>query len=269
MYDFLKKTITWAFSIITAIFTFVPEVAFEICKWTQRNAVNITINRIILLSIIIALTAIIYGIHQTIRRKVTIKGENYSVQIEYGDIFEMLDCKKIIAFDECFTTEIGNAPHEIKEKSICGQYLRKHPIENIQALIDVARLKPSRSKSKYQGKLKYDSGMLLPREDYLLVAFAKLDETGNGYLSLDELLDCLSLLWKEINKYYAQCDVCVPILGSGITRIKGEQISQQKLLDIIISSYQLSAHKIKEPCKLRIVCKKSRNFSLNRIGQNL
>ena len=101
------------------------------------------------------------------------------------------------------------------------------------------------------------------------MAFAKLDETGNGYLSLDELLDCLSLLWKEINKYYAQCDVCVPILGSGITRIKGEQISQQKLLDIIISSYQLSAHKIKEPCKLRIVCKKSRNFSLNRIGQNL
>ena len=38
----------------------------------------------------------------------------------------------------------------------------------------------------------------------------------------------------EIDKYYAQKDVCMPILGSGVTRIDGVSITQQELLDIIV-----------------------------------
>ena len=51
------------------------------------------------------------------------------------------------------------------------------------------------------------------------MAFAKLDEDGRGYFfSWDEYLHYLSILWNEIDKYFGQKDVRIPILGSGITR---------------------------------------------------
>ena len=76
---------------------------------------------------------------------------------------------------------------------------------------------------------------------------------------------CLSEMWKQIELHCSQTDVCVPILGSGLTLFEGESLSQQELLNIMIWSYKLSPHKIKAPYKLRIICKKSDGFSLNEI----
>lgn len=110
----------------------------------------------------------------------------------------------------------------------------------------------------------------MPNGDDLLMAFAKLDADGIGkFFSHKEFLDCLSLLWEEIDKYYGQKDVCIPILGSGLTRINETLLTQQELLDIIIGSYKLSSHKIKSPYKLHIVCKKNDDFSLNQIGKSI
>jgi len=139
----------------------------------------------------------------------------------------------------------------------------------MQTLINNAQLKPAKGKSKYKNKERYESGKLVPNGDYLLMAFAKLNKEGLGEFSRDEFIDCLSMLWKEINKYYGQKDVCIPILGSGVTRGEIAALTQQELLDIIIVSYKLSAHKIKSPRQLHIVCKKCDDFSLNKIGQSI
>ena len=92
----------------------------------------------------------------------------------------MNNCKKVIVFDECFTTSVGDFPADIKPTSICGQYLQKNPIQDMQSLINSVQLKPTNTKSKYQNKARYDSGKLVPNGDYLLLAFAKLDEDGLG-----------------------------------------------------------------------------------------
>ena len=58
------------------------------------------------------------------------------------------------------------------------------------------------------------------------------------------------------------------ILGAGLTRFdggSGASIPQQELLDMIIWSYKLSSHKIKSPCKLRIICRRDQEFSLDKI----
>ena len=64
----------------------------------------------------------------------------------------------------------------------------------------------------------------------------------------------------------------VPIIGAGTTSFdggSGASISQQDLLNMMIWSYKLSSHKIKAPYKLRIVCKKNSDFSINNIdGQS-
>lgn len=200
------------------------------------------------------------------RKSVKISGYNYKIVVEYGNIFDFKDCKIVIPFDEFFTTKVGTAPSDIKRTSICGQFLEKFPKVNINKIIESmgAYKPPSNEKNGLQS---YKPGTLLLFENYLMMAFARLDNEGRGVITRDEYVECLMFMWREINKYYAQCDVCIPILGSGITRLGDVSLSQQELLDIIICSYKLTAYKIKCPNKLHIVCVKKEDFSLNCIKE--
>lgn len=285
MIDFIVKTVTLAFAIGTCIFTFVPEAFFgkyewitkealEQCKWFARldaQDVNTIISRLMCFLLAWFVTSLLYTVFLIFRRRITIKGQNYSIIVEYGDILEKRKCKRVINFDECFTTQVGNVTADINPGSICGQYLKLHSDLDVQQLIDSAKIRPARSKSKYQRKTRYDSGTIVPNGDDLLMAFAKLDEKGKGrFFSRDEYLGCLDLLWKELENNYSEKDVCVPVLGAGTTSFDGgagASISQQDLVDMMILSYKLSSHKIKNPHKLRIVCRKNSGFSINNIGK--
>lgn len=269
MIKFIKRVILWALSIISVAFTFVPEAIFGEYKFflSASNAVNIIVNRVLLFWVVVVLVSIVYISYLHYRKRVHIKGKNYTIKISYGDIFDMPVSKKVIPFDECFSTEMGHEPAQVKPSSVCGQYLTRYPIANIRLLIDKAQLKPCKIKSKYNNQECYESGRLVPNGDYLLMSFAKLDKDGLGKMTRGEYLECLSMLWREINKYYGQTDVCIPILGSGITRMSDSTLTQQDLLDMIIGSYKLSAYKIKTPAKLHIVCKRREDFSLNKIGE--
>lgn len=283
--DFLLKSMAWAFGIVTSVFTFVPESFFKNHKWISQdilehcklfsrldsNDINITISRLACFFLTWIITSVVYKLFLLLRQRTTIKGQNYLVQVEYGNILKKKKCKRVINFDECFTMNVGDNTADVNPSSICGQYLMAHPDLDIQQLIDDAPIKPARSKSKYHQKTRYDSGTIVPNGDDLLMAFAKLDERGKGrFFSRDEYLQCLDLLWKELENYYSEKDVCVPILGAGTTVFdggSGASISQQDLLDMMIWSYKLSSHKIKVPHKLRIVCKKNIDFSINNIDK--
>lgn len=269
MSKFLKQTFDYAVYAISLVFTLVPESFFEQHKLFEKltTETNTIINRLIAFAAVMALIAVAYALFLFFRWSVCIKGKNYSIKISYGDIFKQKNCKIVIPFDECFTTAVGVAPAEIKPSSICGQYLLKHPIDDMAPLLENARLKPLNSKSQYNDQDRYESGRLVPRGDFLLMSFAKLDKDGLGRITRDEYLKCLSVLWEEIDKYYSQSDVCISVLGSGITRLDDTSLSQQELLDMIIRSYQLSTHKIKKPAQLHIVCRRCDDFSLNRIGE--
>lgn len=271
MLKFFKECLVYSATIISALFTLVPEAVFETYTLSDKisDEMNIILLRVLCCIVVFVISGVFNLIYKVIRNEIKIKGKNYNIEIKYGDLFEEKECKKIIPFDECFTTKVGTNPEDINPDSICGQYLRMHPIQDMQALINSANLKPSKKKSKYQGKECYTSGKIIQNGEYLLLAFAKLNENGLGELTRKEYIECLSVLWEEIDKYYGQKDVCMPILGSGVTRIDGVSITQQELLDIIIYSYKMSRNKIKTPSKLKIICKKKDDFSLNKIGESL
>lgn len=282
MIDLLKKSTPYAFAIISGFFTFMPETIFEKfmlvpedifnqfeCLVDSVIEINIIVNRVLVFLIIWILTTIIYKIYLKIRKKIIISGNNYEILVEYGNIFKYTKCKKVINFDECFTTQIGDNPADIKKTSICGQYLNANPDLNLTSLLSSSQLKSLKSKSKYNNNERYESGRIVPNGDYLLLAFAKFDKDGLGRLTRDEYLKCLSVLWEEIDKYYCQYDVCIPILGAGLTRFdggSGASISKQELLDMMIWSYKLSSHKLKLPNKLHIICTKCEDFSLDKIN---
>lgn len=271
MLNFFKKSNTFALTIISIIFTLVPESVFEGYKLITKcsDEMNIVLIRVLICILIFLLSMILNAIYLKLRNKICINGKNYSIHIKYGDLLENPDCKKVIPFDECFTTSLGNEPSDINPDSICGQYLISNPIQDMQSLINKAELKPEKSKSKYQKKECYQSGKLVLNGNDLLLSFAKLDEEGLGRLTHEEYINSLAVLWKEIDKHYGQKDVCIPILGSGVTRINNTSYTQQELLDMIICSYKLSPYKIKYPNKLYIICKRNEEFSLNRIGESL
>ena len=260
----VKLSISYSFAILSIVLTLVPESAFDHIKiCTIFVGSNIIINRCFLFIIIFSFVYIIIALRQSI----CIEGHNYKVKVKYGDIFEFPSCKKVIGFDECYTSEVGREPHQINPESICGQFLSKHTNINIADLIFQTGLTCLRKPSDFRQKNRYQSGSLLPYDDYLLLAFARLNKDGLGVISREEYVACLSKLWKEIDKYYGQVDIVMPVLGAGVTRFNGESLTQQQLVDMMIASYQLSSHKIKKPNTLYIVCRKSKDFSLNKIGQ--
>lgn len=269
----LKLHFAKALGIIGAIFTFVPENVFKIYKLLPQisDEVNIIFNRSLTFAVVLLLIIFCSFVYRKYRKHIDINGKNYNIRIQEKDIFKMKNCKKVIPFDECFTTRVGDAPDEINPNSICGQYIDKYPIQDqeIQNLIDNVQLKPTNSKSQYQNKIKYELGKLIQKNDYLLMAFAKLDENGLGVMTRKEYITCLEQLWIEIDKYYGQQDVCIPILGSGVTRMEDTSLTQQELLDIMIESYKLSTRKIKAPHRLYIVYKKRDDFSLDKIGESI
>lgn len=269
----LKIYLAKALGIIGVIFTFVPEDMLKVYKLLPQvsDEVNIIFNRGLIFGVVLLLTMVYSCIYRKCRKHIDINGKNYNIRIQEKDLFKMKDCKKVIPFDECFTTKVGDAPDEINPRSICGQYIAKCPIQDqeIQNLINTARLQPANTRSKYQNKIRYESGKVIQKNDYLLMAFAKLDENGSGVMTRKEYIDCLEQLWIDIDKYYGQRDVCIPILGSGVTRMEDTSLTQQELLDIMIESYKLSTHKIKAPYKLYIVYKKRDDFSLDKIGESI
>ena len=128
-------------------------------------------------------------------------------------------------------------------------------------LIKSAGIQPS-GESRYNNTLSYTPGTLIPKDDYLLMAFAKLDERGLGRMAYDEYLKCLDKLWEQIDLYHGTDDVYLPILGSRITRFD-KDLTQQELLDVMIASYRLSPNKMTKPSVLHIVCRRRDDFSIN------
>lgn len=270
MYKSLKIIFRWAVSLISIIFTFVPEKCFELWKPfnTLSNETNIIIVRCLVFLTIFIICTLVYILIMKVRFRVNVNGRNHLITVEYGNILKKKNCKKVIAFDECFSTKVGNRPEEINPNSVCGQYLQNNPSLNINELIKSTNLEPASGTSQYQNKVHYESGRVLLNGDDLLLAFAKLNQNGRATFTRDEYLKSLDVLWSEINTYYNQKDVCITILGGGTTDFGEWDPTQQELLETIIQSYKLSKHKIKPSNKLRIICRR-KDVNINKIDGNI
>lgn len=102
MIGFIKKSIAAAFAIIAGVFTFVPESAFASrvwitqellneCEWLsvfEATDVNVVITRIACFLLVWVTTSVAYALFLALRRWTTIRGENYSIRVEYGNILK-------------------------------------------------------------------------------------------------------------------------------------------------------------------------------------
>ena len=278
----LRRGLIWAFGVFSALMTFLPESIFSNCcfvkkemienskclYWLDADACNITIMRVTLFVGLFVLSILVSWIYAYIR-KVRIDGNNYSIVIEYGDLLKKKKCQRIINFDECYTTRVGTGTADIKKDTVCGQYLNNNPNLDVQALISISGVKPCRRKSKFNNLTCYEPGTIVANGDDLLMAFTKLESNGKSMkFTVEEYLKCLSRLWEEIDNNYCNKDVCIPVLGSGVARFENgtsQSISKQELVDLMISSYKSSPYKLKNNNALHIICKRSDDFSMDKV----
>ncbi len=275
MRQYVVKVFGYGLSVASFVFAAVPEDFFEyLPSCFGPYWVRVFAGRMLALLAILAGVAILYAMCLKIRRSVTLKQDNCKVVVKYGDLFKEKDCRRVISFDAYYTTSVGTAPQDIRAESVCGQYLDRNPDLDIDRLIEAAGLEPildqTVDQAKGDGRSRFHLGSVVENGDDLLLAFAGTSEKGRAeFSSRDEYLACLSRLWEELYLRHGGKDVCIPILGSGATEFIGgfgQAPTQQDLLDTILRSYFLSARKIKEPNKLRIICTRQEGFSINRIG---
>ena len=282
MKKIVKRGLVWSFAVFSVLMTFLSESIFSNCSivnkeiiesskyfsWLDVDAFNITIMKFLVFAALM-MGAILISCGYSLIRKERIEGNNYSILVEYGNLLKKKKGQKLINFDECFTSTVGIRTADIKKDTVCGQYLIQNPNLNVQALIATSGVKPCRRKSKYNNLTCYEPGTIVANGDDLLMAFTRLESNGKSMkFTVEEYLKCLSLLWEEIDNNYNNKDVYIPVLGSGVARFENgisQSISKQELVDLMVSSYKLSPHKLKNKNTLHIVCRRSADFSMDKV----
>lgn len=282
MKKIVKRGLVWSFAVFSVLMTFLSESIFSNCSivnkeiiesskyfsWLDVDAFNITIMKFLVFAALMV-GAILISCGYSLIRKERIEGNNYSILVEYGNLLKKKKGQKLINFDECFTGTVGIRTADIKKDTVCGQYLIQNPNLNVQALIAASGVKPCRRKSKYNNSTCYEPGTIVANGDDLLMAFTRLESNGKSMkFTVEEYLKCLSLLWEEIDNNYNNKDVYIPVLGSGVARFENgisQSIPKQELVDLMVSSYKLSPHKLKNKNTLHIVCRRSADFSMDKV----
>ena len=195
---------------------------------------------IFLIFLILVFLYLLYKANHLEQIKLKING--LVINIFYGDIFETQGLK-VIPFNEYFDTVVDNKI--IAEKTLNGKFIKKYysNINELDSQIETALSgKPfTTNNTRALGKKKkYELGTTIEvRNEYLLTAFTHFDSQNKAYLSKVEYLLCLDKFWKELNRIYAQRDINIPLLGSGISRI-GNNLKLQDYLNIILTSIKIS-----------------------------
>ena len=73
-----------------------------------------------------------------------------------------------------------------------------------------------------------------------MVALTDFDKKNEAHTNIPQYVNTLMTMWKEINGIYANYDIALPILGSGLTRFDDGQDDTNLLLKSMLITLSLS-----------------------------
>lgn len=232
----------------------------DFCQKTKFIIGGIYIGALVLFFIVLWLIA-------NRKTKTTLKINNSTVNIFYGDIFSQ-EGYKVISFNEYFDTLVDEKI--ISSTSLNGQYVLKiaknretldETIENDDHIAEkVVEVRTERKDGKIY---RYRLGTICKNGDYFLLALSHFDEQNRAYLTLQQYTACLMEMWSEIDVLYGGKTVSIPLLGSGITRFRDCTITDQELLEIILWTLKISKVKFTYPSTMNIVLPEGKRDKLN------
>ncbi|ERI11820.1 macro domain-containing protein [Aneurinibacillus aneurinilyticus] len=203
-------------------------------------------------------------------KKIKLNIDGSEIEIKKGDIFTFpRNIYKVIAFNEFFDTEVDD--QIISRTSLNGQYLNrfysdtsdldKRIIQDPRMQLRIVEKDVNRPLGGK--KTRYRLGSVYKDIDFFLVAFSKFDNENKANLKLHEYANCLINFWNEVNGLYAQQEVVVPLLGSGITRHKDFNANSHQLLEVMLWTFKISKVKFREPSKVTILLHEKHHKEIN------
>lgn len=200
-------------------------------------------------------------------KKISLKINNSTLEIEAGDLFQEKGFK-IIAFNDFFDTQVDDVL--ISKNTLNGKYIAQnypHPAD-LDSIIDsdmhsaeciIGTCERSVGKTK-----QYKLGTIIKNGEFFLLAFSHFDKYNRAFLEINDYTACLMNMWNECDIHYEGNTVVLPLLGSGITRFRGyENITDQELLEIIVWTFKVSRIRFQYPAKAKIVLT---NNCLNKVS---
>lgn len=258
----LRKKYLSVTSVLSLIFSF----ALIAIKIPDDNCIRIYIG-ICLILILLSVYLFMWYKANT-QNETTLTINNSKLVIKTGDIFNE-EGLKVIAFNEYFDTQVDNII--ISENTLNGKFINEkvnNIVEFDKGLDNELRLKKNiieNNHNRISGKKnKYKLGTLYEFNNYLITAFTRFDEDNRAFLNMDDYINFLLNFWNEIDIIYNGRSVCIPLLGSGITRFKGyDTISEQELIELLIWSFKVSRTKFTYPSKVSIIIHSSKKDKIN------
>lgn len=181
----------------------------------------------------------------TSRDGINFEINNTEVEVKVGNLFNF-DGVKVIPFDEYFDTEVDDKV--ISRSSLNGIFLERNAEHRDLILRTIAE--PQQcifgEPKDVGGRLRYQLGTVKSFDDYALLAFTHMDECNRAHLERGQYEECLLNMWDELDRMYAGRRVVLPLLGSGITRFKGAQPSEDDLLRCILCTLRASGRRFKD-----------------------
>lgn len=164
------------------------------------------------------------------------------VEVKVGDLFSF-DGVKVIPFDEYFDTEVDDKV--ISRNSLNGIFLERKAGHRDLILRTIAESQQSviGEPEDAGGRLRYRLGTVKALDDYALLAFTHMDEFNRAHFERGQYEECLLNMWDELDRMYAGRRVVLPLLGSGITRFKGTQPSEDDLLRCMLCTLRATGHR--------------------------
>ncbi len=169
---------------------------------------------------------------------------NTKVTIKCGDLFEQAGYK-VISFNEYFDTLVDD--NIISHKTLNGIFIDKF-IDDLNAIdseiekqIKINNFKIKDNVRPSGKTVQCKLGSIVKYKDFLLLAFSKFLLDDKATLTADQYIACLKKFWYEIDRVYAGYPVSLPLLGSGITRLK---MSNHQLLKEILDTFDSSKVKL-------------------------
>lgn len=254
----------WIFGIVGALLSFID--------FSEKVRIYILVG----FGIFIFLIYVVLLIRANVMRKIGLKIDDSTIDIEEGDIFDKKwydnsDYIKVFAFNEYFDTLVDD--EIISTSSLNGQFIKKK-VDNIPKL-DTDIEDDGRLNSRYRlndinkdrrsgKKIKYQLGSVHKyTEDVFLTALTHFDEKNRAVLSIQDYIKFLVNFWDEIDELYAGRTVVITLFGSGITRLDNDRYTATQILDTILWTFKLRRIKFKKPTKLVILLDKNTNRQIN------
>lgn len=215
-----KDSISVGFAIFATVETFFAITSINLASfwgnWTWYEK---------LLCILVLFSFVVFIIFLLKNRKakkgISININGITVNIKVGDIFKAKEWK-VISFNEYYDTIVDDII--IAHNTINGKFIDNYvsdinelnkTIQNTDTDINTNHKRFIKKSTK---RTAFPLGRIIVyKNEWMLLSFAHFDQ-NQVHLTQKDYEECLRIMWNEISRTYANRQINVPLLGSGIAR---------------------------------------------------